>query len=117
MPRILYTAIFIALIPAYFIRLTLRGIGNKKYLERWSERIGKANIRPTQDRPIIWVHTVSVGEVNASIPLLRNLKEENQDSEFLVTTSTPTGSDILLKKLGNKIKHQYLPIDIPLCIN
>ena len=117
MPRILYTAIFIALIPAYFIRLTLRGIGNKKYLERWSERIGKANIRPTQDRPIIWVHAVSVGEVNASIPLLRNLMEEYQDSEFLVTTSTPTGSDILLKKLGNKIKHQYLPIDIPLCIN
>ena len=117
MPRILYTAIFIALIPAYFIRLTLRGIGNKKYLERWSERIGKANIRPTQDKPIIWVHAVSVGEVNASIPLLRNLMEEYQDSEFLVTTSTPTGSDILLKKLGNKIKHQYLPIDIPLCIN
>ena len=103
MPRILYTAIFIALIPAYFIRLTLRGIGNKKYLERWSERIGKANIRPTQDRPIIWVHAVSVGEVNASIPLLRNLMEEYQDSEFLVTTSTPTGSDILLKKLENKI--------------
>ena len=43
--------------------------------------------------------------------------EEYEDSEFLVTTSTPTGSDILLKKLGNKIKHQYLPIDIPFCIN
>ena len=117
MPRILYTAIFIALIPAYFIRLTLRGIGNKKYLERWSERLGKANIRPSKDKPIIWVHAVSVGEVNASIPLLRNLMEEYEDSEFLVTTSTPTGSDILLKKLGNKIKHQYLPIDIPFCIN
>jgi len=117
MPRILYTAIFIALIPVYFVRLTLRGIVNKKYLERWSERIGKANIRPTQDKPIIWVHAVSVGEVNASIPLLRNLMEEYEDSEFLVTTSTPTGSDILLKKLGNKVKHQYLPIDIPLCIN
>ena len=117
MPRILYTAIFIALIPIYFIRLTLRGIGNKKYLERWSERLGKANIRPSKDKPIIWVHAVSVGEVNASIPLLRNLMEEYQDAEFLVTTSTPTGSDILLKKLGNKIKHQYLPIDIPFCIN
>ena len=117
MPRILYTAIFIALIPIYFIRLTFRGIGNKKYLERWSERLGKANIRPSKDKSIIWVHAVSVGEVNASIPLLRNLMEEYQDSEFLVTTSTPTGSDILLKKLGNKIKHQYLPIDIPFCIN
>ena len=117
MPRIIYTALFIALIPAYFIRLTWRGIGNKKYLQRWGERLGIANVRPTKDKSIVWVHAVSVGEVNASIPLLRALMEEYPSSEFLVTTSTPTGSDILLSKLGNKIKHQYVPIDIPICIN
>ncbi len=117
MPRIIYTALFIALIPAYFIRLTWRGIGNKKYLRRWGERLGLANVRPTKDKSIVWVHAVSVGEVNASIPLLRALMEEYPGSEFLVTTSTPTGSDILLSKLGNKIKHQYVPIDIPFCIN
>ena len=117
MPRIIYTALFIALIPAYFIRLTWRGIGNKKYLQRWGERLGIANVRPTKDKSIIWVHAVSVGEVNASIPLLRTLMEEYPGAEFLVTTSTPTGSDILLSKLGNKIKHQYVPVDIPFCIN
>ena len=117
MPRIIYTALFIALIPAYFIRLTWRGIGNKKYFQRWGERIGIANVRPTKDKSIVWVHAVSVGEVNASIPLLRTLMEEYPGAEFLVTTSTPTGSDILLSKLGNKVKHQYVPIDIPICIN
>ena len=117
MPRIIYTALFIALIPAYFIRLIWRGIGNKKYLQRWGERIGIANVRPTKDKSIVWVHAVSVGEVNASIPLLRTLMEEYPGAEFLVTTSTPTGSDILLSKLGNKVKHQYVPIDIPICIN
>ena len=93
------------------------GIGNRKYLNRWSERLGIANIRPTADKSIVWVHAVSVGEVNASIPLLRKLLDEYTDSEFLVTTSTPTGSDILLSKLGNKVKHQYVPLDIPFCIN
>jgi len=117
MPRIIYTALFVALIPAYFIRLTWRGIGNKKYLQRWGERLGIANVRPTKDKSIIWVHAVSVGEVNASIPLLRTLMEECPWAEFLVTTSTPTGSDILISKLGNKVKHQYVPIDIPICIN
>ena len=117
MPRIIYTALFITLIPAYFIRLTWRGIGNKKYLQRWGERLGIANVRPTKDKSIVWVHAVSVGEVNASIPLLRTLMEEYPGAEFLVTTSTPTGSDILLSKLGNKVKHQYVPIDIPICIN
>ena len=117
MPRIIYTALFIALIPAYFIRLTWRGIGNKKYLQRWGERLGIANVRPTKDKSIVWMHAVSVGEVNASIPLLRTLMEEYPGAEFLVTTSTPTGSDILLSKLGSKVKHQYVPIDIPICIN
>ena len=117
MPRIIYTALFIALIPAYFIRLTWRGIGNIKYLQRWGERLGIANVRPTKDKSIVWVHAVSVGEVNASIPLLRTLMEEYPGVEFLVTTSTPTGSDILLSKLGNKVKHQYVPIDIPICVN
>ena len=117
MPRIIYTALFIALIPAYFIRLTWRGIGNKNYLQRWGERLGIANVRPTKDKSIVWVHAVSVGEVNASIPLLRTLMEKYPGAEFLVTTSTPTGSDILLSKLGNKVKHQYVPIDIPVCIN
>jgi len=117
MPRIIYTVLLIALIPAYFLRLTWRGIGNRKYLNRWGERLGIANIRPTADKSIVWVHAVSVGEVNASIPLLRKLLDEYTDSEFLVTTSTPTGSDILLSKLGNKVKHQYVPLDIPFCIN
>ena len=117
MPRIIYTVLLIVLIPAYFARLTWRAIGNKKYLKRWGERLGIANVRPTKDKSIVWVHAVSVGEVNASIPLLRELMEEYVDSEFLVTTSTPTGSDILLSKLGNKVKHQYVPIDIPFCIN
>ena len=117
MPRIIYTFFLITLIPAYFLRLTWRGMGNSKYLSRWGERLGRANIRPTKGKSIVWVHAVSVGEVNASIPLLRALMGEYPGSEFLVTTSTPTGSDILLSKLGNKVKHQYVPIDIPFCIN
>ena len=117
MPRIIYTFFLITLIPAYFLRLTWRGMGNSKYLNRWGERLGRANIRPTKGKSIVWVHAVSVGEVNASIPLLRALMGEYPGSEFLVTTSTPTGSDILLSKLGNKVKHQYVPIDIPFCIN
>ena len=82
MPRIIYTVLLIVLIPAYFVRLTWRGIGNKKYLHRWGERLGIANVRPTEDKSIIWVHAVSVGEVNASIPLLRALMESYPGSEL-----------------------------------
>jgi len=64
-------------------------------------------------KEIIWVHAVSVGEVNAAIPLIDSMLHRYEDREILVTTSTLTGSNILLSKMDNKIYHQYLPVDIP----
>ena len=65
----------------------------------------------------MWIHAVSVGEVNASIPLVRSLFDAYKDTEILVTTTTPTGSQILLNKMGSRVKHQYMPLDLPNCIN
>jgi 3-deoxy-D-manno-octulosonic-acid transferase len=39
------------------------------------------------------------------------------ETEFLVTTTTPTGSDILLNKMGSRVKHQYIPVDLPICVD
>ena len=65
----------------------------------------------------MWIHAVSVGEVNALIPLVRSLLETYSNSEILVTTSTPTGSKILLDKMGARVKHQYVPLALPACLN
>ena len=117
MPRNLYTALFCLLLPVYFARLCWKGLSNKEYFLRWSERLGYSSELPSKDKSIIWIHAVSVGEVNASMPLLRALITDYPNSEILVTTTTPTGSKLLIERLGNKIKHQYLPVDIPFFIN
>lgn len=117
MPRFIYTVLLYFLIPVYFIRLLIRGASNKDYLFRWNERLGLGKLIPSKNKKIIWIHAVSVGEVNASIPLLRKLMQDYAEMEFLVTTTTPTGSDLLLKKMGSRVKHQYIPIDLPICIN
>ena len=117
MPRNLYTALFCLLLPIYFARLCWKGLSNKEYFLRWSERLGYSSELPSKDKSIIWIHAVSVGEVNASMPLLRALITDYPYSEILVTTTTPTGSKLLIERLGNKIKHQYLPVDIPFFIN
>ncbi len=117
MPRNLYTALFCLLLPVYFARLCWKGLSNKEYFLRWSERLGYSSELPSKDKSIIWIHAVSVGEVNASMPLLRSLITDYPYSEILVTTTTPTGSKLLIERLGNKIKHQYLPVDIPFFIN
>ena len=116
MPRLLYTVLLSIFIPLYFLRLVYKGIGNKDYLFRWKERLGLYNSSPDKSKKLVWIHSVSVGEVNASIPLIRNLLNTYPDFEILVTTTTPTGSDILLNQLGSRVKHQYIPIDLPLFI-
>ncbi len=117
MPRILYTAIFCLFLPLYFFRLFWKGLYNKEYLFRWSERLGISKNSPLKGKSLIWIHAVSIGEVNASMPLIRSLTEKYSDIEILVTTSTPTGSKLLIERLGNKVKHQYMPVDIPIFIN
>ena len=99
------------------MRLFWRGLSNKDYLYRWNERLGFSDSRPSEDLPVIWLHAVSVGEVNASIPLLRALISDFPNSEYIVTTTTPTGSAILLDKMGSKVRHQYMPVDLPLCLD
>ena len=117
MLRLIYTAIFYLALPLYFVRLTIRATQNPDYLKRWGERLGYGSNYPTEGKTVLWMHAVSVGEVNASIPLVRSLLDTYSNSEILVTTSTPTGSKILLDKMGARVKHQYVPLDLPACLN
>ena len=117
MLRLIYTAIFYLALPLYFVRLTIRAVQNPDYLKRWGERLGYGSNLPTEGKTVLWIHAVSVGEVNASIPLVRSLLDTYSNSEILVTTSTPTGSKILLDKMGARVKHQYVPLDLPACLN
>ena len=117
MQRLIYTVIFYIALPLYFLRLIFRGFQNPNYLKRWRERLGFGSNLPSEGKVVLWIHAVSVGEVNASIPLVRSFLDDYPNSEILVTTSTPTGSKILLDKMGIRVKHQYVPLDLPFCIN
>lgn len=57
------------------------------------------------------MHGVSVGEVMAAAPLVEKLI--SQGKSVLVTTMTPTGSDTVKSKFGDKVQHCYLPYDLP----
>lgn len=78
----------LALLP-YFIYQALR---HGKYAGSLSERMGRLpeNLRHA-DRPVVWVHTVSVGEFNAARPLIAALKERLPAHALLVSTTTLTG--------------------------
>jgi 3-deoxy-D-manno-octulosonic-acid transferase len=59
------------------------------------------------------VHAVSVGEVNAALPLVQALRRGRPDLRLLVTTITPTGSERVRALWKDEVEHVYLPYDLP----
>lgn len=109
--RLLYNLTMRLLTPVILYRLALRGLRNREYFGRWRERFGY--FPDPGIRSSIWVHAVSVGEVNAAAPLIEALMLKFQGQAFVVTTVTPTGSAQVQKLFGNRVFHVYLPYDLP----
>lgn len=109
--RLLYTLLLYLLSPAVLLRLAWRGLRAPAYLRRWPERF--AFIEPPLGEHVIWVHAVSVGEVQAAEPLVQALLEQYGAYSILLTTVTPTGSARVTELFGNELAHVYAPYDLP----
>jgi 3-deoxy-D-manno-octulosonic-acid transferase len=109
--RGLYNLLLYLCIPLIIARLLKRGCRTPAYLQRWGERLGFAPNLAGQ--PLIWVHAVSVGEVRASLPLVRLLLSCYPQHTLLLTTTTPTGSAQVQTNLDGQVAHCYLPYDFP----
>jgi 3-deoxy-D-manno-octulosonic-acid transferase len=114
--RTLYPLISYLLLPWAVARLIWSGFHNPEYYRRWRERFG---IIPTREcsRPLIWIHAVSVGEVQAASPLINRLLDDFPHCQILVTTMTPTGADTVRQRFSQAVDHYYLPYDIPLAVS
>ena len=114
MIRYLYTLLLYLLFPLVLLRLLWRSIKAPDYRRRWLERLG---IFPTPEAwGGLWIHAVSVGEVQAVLPLIRQLLSENPALPITVTTTTPTGSARVREQLGAQVFHVYCPYDLPLAL-
>jgi 3-deoxy-D-manno-octulosonic-acid transferase len=109
--RGLYSAALYVLVPITVYHLIWRGFRQPAYLQRWGERYG-FYATPSTD-PVLWVHAVSVGEVNAAAPLVDALLARHPRERLLVTTITPTGSARVRALWGERVDHVYLPYDLP----
>ena len=110
MLRRLYSALLWLMLPLVLLRLFWRSRLAPAYRERWGERIGLYD--PPPQHADVWVHAVSVGEVQAAQPLIRHLLR--RECSVLVTTTTPTGARRLDDLLGKAVQHCYTPFDLGL---
>ena len=86
--RILFPLLLIPALPYYFWRMLRRG----GYGAGFSQRLGFfPKLGPkTLGKPRYWIQAVSVGEIEAIGPLLRQLKSSGL-AEIILTTTTSTG--------------------------
>lgn len=109
--RKLYSLAMYLGLPLILAHLAVRGLRDRDYLRRWSERFGF--FTPPAESGGIVVHAASVGEVNAATPLIEALNQAFPDFPMTVTTFTPTGSGRVMSRFSSRVFHTYAPLDLP----
>ncbi|HEY7752652.1 MAG TPA: lipid IV(A) 3-deoxy-D-manno-octulosonic acid transferase [Steroidobacteraceae bacterium] len=109
--RFLYNVLVYLLAAPVALAMHLwRGLRDPSYRERIGERYGFGAALP--GRPI-WIHAVSVGEVQAAEPLVRRLLERHPGQKIVLTTVTPTGAARARQLYRDRVQHSYVPFDLP----
>jgi len=112
--RVLYNLlIYLLQIPvaAYWL---VRALINRSYSDRMGQRFGIGY--PQLDK-CIWIHAVSVGEVQAAVPLIRAIAKRFPNHNMLITTVTPTGAARVEAIFGNSVNHCYIPFEMPIAVD
>ena len=101
----------------FFVLFTyLRKIKKKEDPIRFKEKIFTSSfkINRKKNSKLIWFHAASVGEMNSIVPIINELKKNNENFEFLITTVTLSSGNLIKKKFhnNNNIHHRYFPFDV-----
>jgi 3-deoxy-D-manno-octulosonic-acid transferase len=107
--RRLYTLLLYLALPFASLIVLARGLREREYWRGWRERFG---IGVAGAGGGIWVHAVSVGEVQVAALLVRALRERAPRLEVTLTCATPTGRG-LARSLLPDIAVSYAPYDLP----
>jgi len=108
--NILFVVFFLLSSPYYFIRMRRRGNWRPGFAQRFGKYDTKLKQALTNRQPI-WMHAVSVGEVNICTQLIRSLEPRLPNAKLVVSTTTTTGMGELARRLPTHISRIYYPID------
>ncbi|MGB9150225.1 MAG: lipid IV(A) 3-deoxy-D-manno-octulosonic acid transferase [Burkholderiales bacterium] len=107
--RLIYSAFLWLLRPFLRMRLRRRARKQPEYAKHVEERFGDYSI--SSDKPVIWLHAVSLGETRAAEPLVKQLLQQYSQYQILLTHMTPTGRAAGKELFGAKVMQCYLPYD------
>jgi 3-deoxy-D-manno-octulosonic-acid transferase len=112
---LLFTIGFVLSSPYQFFKMWRRGNWEAGFLERFG--FYESNVKSLQRHHVIWIHGVSVGEVNLCIQLVRALEPRLPKAKIVVSTTTTTGMAELRRRLSTRAIKIYYPVDSRLCVS
>jgi len=109
--RLLYVLLTYLLAPLVIVHEAWKSLFNVEYRGRLGQRLG-FGLQSTRSGGI-WVHAVSVGEVQAAAGLVTELRRRHPGLPIVITTVTPTGAQRARALQTDGVQHCYLPYDLP----
>lgn len=100
-------------LPYWLVQMMRHG----KYRAGLGERLGRvpARLHTKPERPAIWVHAVSVGEVLAVSGLVGEIAQRFPQHRIVVSTTTETGQKLARQRFGEE-KVFYFPLDFAFAV-
>ncbi len=108
---IIYAILLVVLSPLVLYRMVREG----RYRSGWGERFGSVPEREGGQR-CVWIHAVSMGEINAIGSIVSGLKERLGDCEIVISTTTDTGMKRARKLYGANHKVFFYPLDFSFAV-
>ena len=112
-----YRILTFLLYPFFIIIIYLRKFYNKEDKLRYKEKIFISEFSSNNfKKKCIWIHGASIGEIKSIFPIVDKLN--NNKFNFLITTTTLSAGNLVIKKYKNNsnIQHQYFPLDVKFLI-
>ncbi len=108
--RFLYILLVYLAAPVISLMMLFRGVKDRSHWRNFSERYG---FGPQLEPSGVWIHAVSVGEVQAAAPLVNSLRQHYPDIPLVMTTLTVTGANRARSLFKDGVRVRYVPFDLP----
>lgn len=85
----------------------------RKEKPNWAERQGNLPIERNKHKRRVWLHAVSVGEVVAALPILKELRTLLPEHEIVLSVTTSSGHATAREQAMPMVDHLvYFPLDV-----
>jgi 3-deoxy-D-manno-octulosonic-acid transferase len=121
--NILFPFVYLLMTPYYVVRMWRRGGYGKGFMQRFGlldretraelSALHAAGADDDRCRPV-WIHAVSVGEIQIALRFIEAWIADEPDTVFVVTTTTSTGHRVMETQKPAGVILLYFPVDTPL---